>query len=243
MTYEANDLAETSVKTIMTILTQPDAHRYSNSALRILLAVLEALTPITKAEYKESNQNEDIVYNIYTMIIASMETHSALLISGLMSVTPEHRKLYMMVVEEVIQCTDKPGIYPLEESCSTLAMGFWYMLQEEVLSNDSISGIRGKALEMIVPLYEHLATILVRKGQQPDDSTLDQWSSEDLESFRCYRQDIADTFVSLLDFCFIFGRINSNFLDVETTELLILIHYHINFFCSYGLASYIVTKC
>lgn len=200
MTFEANELAETCVKTITSMLTQPDANRYANSALRILLSVLEALSPITKAEFKEANQNEDIVYNIYTMIIASMETHSGLLISGLMSVSPEHRKLYVMVVEEVINCTNKPGIYPLEESCSTLAMGFWYMLQEEVLGNETISGIRDKALEMIKPLYEHLANVLVRKGQQPDDSTLDQWSAEDLESFRCYRQDIADTFVSKTDF-------------------------------------------
>jgi len=35
----------------------------------------------------------------------------------------------MRLIEKVIECTDKPGIYPVEESCSNLAMGFWYMLQ------------------------------------------------------------------------------------------------------------------
>lgn len=178
------------------MMTQPDAHRYPGAALEIMTVMVEQLSRITTAECKESNQNEDIVYIIYTLFVAASETHSNLIIAGVISTTPAHQKLFMLLVEEILNCTNKPGIYPLEESCSSLAMGFWYMLQEEVLSNDSISSVRDKALETITPLYEHLTRILVQKAQQPDDTALDQWCSEDLEAFRCYRQDISDTLVS-----------------------------------------------
>lgn len=53
-------------------------------------------------------------------------------------------------------------------------------------------------MEMIVPLYSHLTRILVRKAQQPDESSIDKWSLDDLEAFRCYREDISDTLVELI---------------------------------------------
>lgn len=178
-----------------TLLIQPDAHRYPNSALQLLNMVVESLSPITRAEWKENNSNEDIAFNIYTLLISSIECHSRLLIAGVLTESAEHRNLYMRLIHEILQCTDKPGIYPVEESCSILAMGFWYMLQDEVLSNDNVAQ-RTKALELIGPLYSHLTLILVRKAQQPDESSIDKWNVDDLETFRCYRQDISDTLVS-----------------------------------------------
>lgn len=173
-------------------------HRYSITSLPLLIVVFESLTRITKAEYKEANQNEDIVYTIYTMFVATAESHSSLLAGGLMGISVDHRRLYGLIMDEMISCTNKPGIYPLEESCSSLAMGFWYMLQEEIVSSDVCASARTEATEAIKPIYAHLAMILVHKAQQPDDLHLEQWSSEDLETFRCYRQDISDTMVRFI---------------------------------------------
>lgn len=180
---------------MQTLLIQPDAHRYPSSALQLLNMVVESLSPITKAEWKENNSNEDIAFNIYTLLISSIECHSRLLIAGVLTESAEHRNLYMRLIHEILQCTDKPGIYPVEESCSILAMGFWYMLQDEVLSNENVVQ-KTKALELIGPLYSHLTLILVRKAQQPDELSIDKWNADDLETFRCYRQDISDTLVS-----------------------------------------------
>lgn len=110
-------------------MTQPDSQRYSNTALTLLNMFLSKLSPITQAEWKENNSNEDIAVNIYTLFISSIECHSRLLLGGLTRESSEHRNLYMGLIQEIINCTNKPGIYPVEESCSTLAMGFWYMLQ------------------------------------------------------------------------------------------------------------------
>lgn len=174
------------------MLIQPDAHRYSTNALAMIQLFLDTLTPITKAENVEDNQNEDIVAAIYTLFITSIESHSRALIGGVIADSPQHQMVFQRLVAQVLQCTDKPGIYPVEESCSSIAMGFWYMLQDEVLSSDSESG-RTKMLGLIGPVYAHLARVLVRKSQQPDEDSLDKWTSDDLEMFRCYRQDISDT--------------------------------------------------
>lgn len=177
------------------MLIQPDAHRYPNTALRLLTMVLDSLSTITKAEWKENNSNEDIAFNIYTLFIGMSECHSRALIQGAMNESEEHRNLFIRLIEEILQCTNKPGIFPVEESCSVLAMGFWYMLQEEILSTEDVNQKR-KGLEIVLPLYSHLAKILVHKAQHPDEESLDKWNDDDLETFRCYRQDIADTLVS-----------------------------------------------
>lgn len=177
------------------MLIQPDSQRYPISALAIINMIVDSLSHITKAEWKENNQNEDIAFNIYQLFISAIECHSRLLILGVLSESEVHRNLYQKLIQEVLACTDKPGIYPVEESCSHLAMGFWYMLQDEVLSNDTVMPIKDKGLELIGPIYSHLTKILIRKARQPDDNSLDKWTDDDLEAFRCYRQDIADTLV------------------------------------------------
>lgn len=55
-------------------------------------------------------------------------------------------------------------------------------------------------MEMIIELYKQLTKILVRKAQQPDENSIDKWSLDDLEAFRCYREDISDTLVNFLEF-------------------------------------------
>lgn len=178
------------------MLVQPDAHRYQNTALRLLNIALESLSQITKAEWKENNLNEDIAFNIYTLFISAIECHSKLLVSGVLSESADHSSLYMRLINEILQCTNKPGIYPVEESCSILSMGFWYMLQDEVLSHEAVLAAKDKGLQLLGQLYSHLTEILIRKAQQPDEASLEKWSTDDLETFRCYRQDISDTLVS-----------------------------------------------
>lgn len=43
------------------------------------------------------------------------------------------------------------------------------------------------------PVYEQLVKLMLRKSQLPDPGTMDLDEKEDL---RCYRQDIADCYVS-----------------------------------------------
>lgn len=176
-------------------MVQPDSHRYTNTALALIKMFLDSLTPITKAEYVEDNLNEDIVVAIYTLFITSIESHSRLLLAGVLAESPAHQELYQRLIQEILQCTDKPGIYPVEESSSILSMGFWYMLQDEIMSSENEEQ-RNRCMQLITPLYVHLTHILVRKARRPGEDSIDKWTIDDLESFRCYRQDISDTLVS-----------------------------------------------
>jgi len=50
-------------------------------------------------------------------------------------------------------------------------------------------------LNIIRPFYKKLIVILMRKSMQPCD--MSDWSREDKDTFRCYRQDIEDTYVRM----------------------------------------------
>lgn len=192
MSAEENELAETSLKTLFLIIIQPDAINFPKAAFILIKMFLDSLCDITKSEWKEENNNEDIVVNIYTLFVSSIERHAHFLQKAILYNEPEYLDLYNRLVNQILMCSDKPGIYPVEESCSNLAMDFWYLLQDEVFSMQNTDE-KLKCWEYIKPLYAHLTRIFIRKAQQPDELTVDKFTSDDLESFRCYRQDISDT--------------------------------------------------
>lgn len=196
---DESELAETSLKALSNMMIQPDAYKYANTALALMRLFLDSLSPIVKNEWKMDNLNEDIAFCIYSLFITSIESHSRAILAGICTESPEHHEIYIRIVNEILLCTDKPGIYPVEESCSTLAMGFWFMLQDEVLSYDNPIE-RQRCLEAIQPVYALLVKILVRKSKLPDERNVQiKWNSDDLETFRCYRQDIADTLLCCFD--------------------------------------------
>lgn len=194
---DESELTETTLKAITNMMVQPDAHKYASTALTLMKMFLESLGPICKNEWKVDNLNEDIVFCIYSLLVTSIECHSRTVLNGIYSESPHH-DVYLAIVNEILLCTDKPGIYPVEESCSTLTMGFWFMLQDEVLATNSAEE-RKKGLDAIQPIYAHLVRILVRKSKLPDERNAAKWNSDDLETFRCYRQDIADTLLCCFD--------------------------------------------
>lgn len=195
---DESELAESSLKALSNMMIQPDSHKYASTALTLMKMFLDSLSPIVKTEWKIDNLNEDIAFCIYSLFITSVECHSRVILAGISSDSPEHHEIYIRFVNDILLCTDKPGIYPVEESCSTLAMGFWFMLQDEVLSNDNVTE-KLRCIEAIQPVYAHLVKILVRKSQLPDESNIGKWNSDDLETFRCYRQDIQDTLLCCYD--------------------------------------------
>ncbi len=51
----------------------------------------------------------------------------------------------------------------------------------------------GVILAFFRPYFEHLIEVLISKGQLPENENV--FTSEDKETFRCYRSDIIDTMV------------------------------------------------
>jgi len=60
-----------------------------------------------------------------------------------------------------------------------------------LLSNDA--GPDNSLLTIVKPLYISLTQVLLKKVAYPPN--LESWTPDERELFRCYRQDISDTFV------------------------------------------------
>jgi hypothetical protein len=70
---------------------------------------------------------QELVSSIYSLFISFAETHSRLLLESLLS--DEEKTNVMQLIQLILQCSNSPGEYALEENRSQLALGFWYILQ------------------------------------------------------------------------------------------------------------------
>ncbi|XP_053693724.1 importin-13 [Sabethes cyaneus] len=214
LSQEDSDLAETAVKVLVKIISSQNCngHKYSATVVHYMHLFLDVLGPILDVEWKENNDNENLAFVIYTLFLSTLECYSSAIFAGILSDNEQLAKVYGRTVDLLVKCTDKPGTYPVDESCSTLAMEFWYMLQDEIFSmpNDPR---KTKCWDAIKPVYAHIVKVLIRKSQLPNDSALHKWNSDDLETFRCYRQDIGDTLLSCHDV------LNDIMLDVLSEAL------------------------
>ncbi|XP_058055548.1 importin-13 [Anopheles bellator] len=208
-----NELAEMALKSLASIISSYSTQnsKYSVTIIRFMKMFLDVLVPILDAEYKECNDNENLALMMYALFISTLEGFSSAIFDGIVAESDAH-EVYTRTVDMLIKCTDKPGTYPVDEMCSTYAMEFWYLLQEDVLSMDT-SEHRKRCHEAIKPVYAHVVKVLVRKSQLPTDSSMHKWNDDDLEAFRCYRQDIGDTLLSCHDV------LNDMMLDVLSEAL------------------------
>ncbi|XP_058819586.1 importin-13 [Topomyia yanbarensis] len=214
MLQEDSDLAETAVKVLVKIISSQNCngHKYSATVVRYMHLFLDVFGPILDMEWKENNENENLAFVIYTLFLSTLECYSSAIFAGILSDNEELAKVYGRTVDLLVKCTDKPGTYPVDESCSTLAMEFWYMLQDEVFSMPNDEN-KTKCWDAIKPVYAHIVKVLIRKSQLPNEKAMHKWNSDDLETFRCYRQDIGDTLLSCHDV------LNDIMLDVLSEAL------------------------
>ncbi|KAI1291999.1 Importin-13 [Halotydeus destructor] len=190
--YNVNDddLSAYSVDAISSIYSHPEIHKYPNTVLK-LISKLNYLTPVLEAAINDQDGDKCLV--LYSLFIQIGETHSRLLLDTVYD-KPEYREPISQMITVILKCSATPGYYPIDETCSETAFNFWYTFQDDIIASgqDRIFFY----LEMFKPLYEALIDALLRKVQFPPDDIYDQeWNSEDKEAFRCYRQDIGDTFM------------------------------------------------
>lgn len=184
------ELVNYIVEALTGIYTHPDIHRHPNSVLKLIHRLL-AIEPILNKALEEKEL--DFCSSLFSLFIQVAETHSRLLLD-LVSDKPQEREAIFRLVAVVLKCCATPGYYPLDETCSEQSFNFFYILQDDIVASD---GEKGKEYMLLFkPLYQSLIETLLVKVQFPPDHLYDQeWSSEDKEAFRCYRQDIGDTFM------------------------------------------------
>ena len=66
--------------------------------------------------------------NIYSLFVSIAESHSRLLLDSLLK-DGEDKSNVLQLIQLILQCSNSPGVYPIQENTSQLALGFWYILQ------------------------------------------------------------------------------------------------------------------
>ncbi|CAF3408118.1 unnamed protein product [Rotaria sp. Silwood1] len=176
---------------IIVLFTSPDALKYPSIFSRLLPYVLQLESILDQSLMIGDKEKAECI----TKLITQFGENLAQLIIQ-MAITPNQQSqtLAHRFCCLVMKCTDMKGQYPIEETCSELTFSFWYALQEEVTSIDD-DDKRIILLELFRPYFERLIEVLISKGQLPDNESI--FTSEDKETFRCYRVDITDTMMCM----------------------------------------------
>ncbi|KAG5892535.1 hypothetical protein JTB14_011124 [Gonioctena quinquepunctata] len=203
------DLIETSVEALTTVMQHQQAHRYKNHILTYTAQILYKFEKILDVEINQQDMSKDIVASLFGLIISIGDSHAKIFIDNLSSNDPGQRMISFDLFNSILKCSSLPGMYPIDESSSTITFGFWYTLQDDIISLDAPEC--APLILMIKPYYRNLVCVMLTKSMFPLSD--DNWSLDDKEVFRCYRQDIADTFM----YCYVV--LNIEMLDILNTKL------------------------
>ena len=177
-------------ETLILIYSQHEIHKYPNTVLKFIVQIVKLETLLNDSIKKQQSTIYSALYNLFIHI---GETHSRLILDAILT-KEEYRDSILKLITFILQCSATDGYYPVDETCSEQAFNFWYTLQDDIIGSDQDKV--ASYLTLFNPLYQTLMDALIKKVQYPSDQVYEHdWTNEDKESFRCYRQDIGDTFM------------------------------------------------
>ncbi|XP_030851802.1 importin-13 isoform X2 [Strongylocentrotus purpuratus] len=178
------DLFDYCVDSLVNVVSQPTAHKYPSIVRSIIREVLK-LQEMLASSVREKNM--DTVQGLCRLAVTLGENHTKLLVES----TGEDKQHAMEFTSLVLGFTALPGHYPVDETISNMPFGFWYLLQDDIVSADTDK--LESYVQTYAPVFLQLVEVMLRKVQYPDDEEYDGWTEDEKEQFRCYRQDIGDT--------------------------------------------------
>ncbi|KAK7863775.1 hypothetical protein R5R35_009581 [Gryllus longicercus] len=182
--HSFGSIPEAALDALQAMATHPDTHRFPNSCLQLL----EKLLPLHSLIQQISSEDQELLSNLYCTLIAVAESHAGLLVNSFRSESPA-KSNSLQLIHVILQCSNTPGVYPIQETLSQNALGFWYILQDDMLAAEAEDFT--VIMQSLGPVYLMLAEVMLHKSMLPTDDS--SWASEEKEQFRCYRQDVADT--------------------------------------------------
>ncbi|XP_054707972.1 importin-13-like [Uloborus diversus] len=181
-----DEISQTALETLSNISNHPDASKHPNLILEMIEHIVH-LENLLEKTIKDDDM--DKCNSIYGLVIAVAENHCQLLLNTILD-KPGKKDMIIKFISFILKCSATPGQYPVDEVCSEQAFGFWYTLQDAIVSSD-----RGFESLLLVfhPVFQSLLDTYLVKLRYPPESIYKQWKSDEKESFRCYRQDIGDS--------------------------------------------------
>lgn len=157
-------------------------------------------------QYK-SNDDMECAIKVYSLVINFAENHSRLFLKIVLNhevaIRPEIqgplKRDVLEIIRIILECSAAPGIFGIDEKYSDMTFAFWLTFLENFYYYlDSFGDI---ICETFDPLIDALLSISLQKLQYPDLKTYqNEWSSDQRESFRCYRQDLGDNISLIIHF-------------------------------------------
>ena len=101
----------------------------------------------------------------------------------------EGRDVALRLVTTVLAASSCHAQFPTQETISEMPFGFWYILQDDIIACEPEQ--YQQCVALFGPIYTALVNAMLHKSMyDPNDG---EWSTDQRESLRCYRTDIADT--------------------------------------------------
>ncbi|XP_046387524.1 importin-13 isoform X2 [Ischnura elegans] len=179
-----------SLEALGEMATHPDTHHHPRSVLSLASSLVPAVGELARRWTMAGIQ--EAACSSFTLITSIGESHVRLLLGEAKEGVANPSEVLLLILELLLECTGMQGQYPSEETLSAIPFGFWYILQEEVVSLETAQ--HDAYIRLLSPVYSRLADILLLKSVLPDGrEDLPPFTQEEAESFRCYRTDIGDT--------------------------------------------------
>ncbi|XP_072023500.1 LOW QUALITY PROTEIN: importin-13-like [Amphiura filiformis] len=177
-------LFDLCVDSLISVVNQPVAYKYPQSLRKIITQVLRLQDLLTTAVQEK---DMDVVLGICRLAVSLGENHTKTILGA----TGEERQQAVDFINIILAFTALPGHYPVDETISNMPFGFWYILQDDMVSADAPKF--QEYVRIYAPIYMNLVEVMLTKVQYPSDEEYTTWNAEEKEQFRCYRQDIGDT--------------------------------------------------
>ncbi|KAK4310687.1 hypothetical protein Pmani_017765 [Petrolisthes manimaculis] len=178
-------LCEPVMDAIRTAVTDVETYSIPNTVMEFVTQIL-GLTPVLEeAQHANDENTASLVYSLFTSVV---ECHSRMLLQS--ALQPEHQASVVQVVALLLQCAATPGQYPTDETISNIPFAVWFTIQDDIMTFEGEQ--QAELLTLFQPVYLQLVDTFIQKSLLPPDAAL---TSEEREMFRCYRQDICDTYM------------------------------------------------
>ncbi|KAG7165557.1 Importin-13-like [Homarus americanus] len=178
-------LCEPVMDAMRTAVTDVGTYNIPNTVMDFVTQML-GLTPVLEeAQHANDENTASLVYSLFTSVV---ECHSRLLLQC--ALQAEHQATVVQVVALLLQCAATPGQYPTDETTSNIPFAVWFTIQDDIMTFEGEQ--QAELLTLFQPVYLKLVDTFIQKSLLPPDNAL---TLEEKEVFRCYRQDICDTYM------------------------------------------------
>ncbi|CAL4066071.1 unnamed protein product, partial [Meganyctiphanes norvegica] len=178
-------LCEPVMECLRSAITDVGTYNIPNTVMEFVTQMLQLKPVLEEAQQANDENTASLIYSLFTSVV---ECHSRFLLQC--ALQAEHKATVVQVVSLLLQCAATPGQYPTDETASNIPFAVWFTIQDDIMTFEGDQ--QAELVQLFQPVYLKLVDTFIQKSLLPPDNAL---SSEEREMFRCYRQDICDTYM------------------------------------------------